>query len=265
MPHYTAVTREHHAGKKWQRFTSYGFAATTALAPVVGVELGRAALAMPLAFFQEAGRFVLVAVLSLTPNRNMLVAPDGRWLGSYAPACLRNYPFALLPQQGTDKTVLCVDTDSGLVVDGDAAGKDFFGQDGNISPALKSVLDFLNELERSRRTTDVAVAALADAGVIQPWPIKLKTEQGEQPAPAGLHRVGELALNALTDEAFLKLRKASGALPIAYAQMLSMGQLGMFEHLARLQAQLRPLPTPVLPEHIDSLFEMPGDDIVRFR
>ncbi len=130
---------------------------------------------------------------------------------------LRSYPFAVLPQQGTEQTILCVDTDSGLVVDGEATGKDFVDPDGNLSPALQKVLDFLNELQRNRRATDVAVAALAGAGVIQLWPIKLKTEQGAQPAPAGLYRVDEVALNALTDEAFLKLHKASGGLPIAFA------------------------------------------------
>ncbi len=263
MPQFTAISRDSHAGKKWQRFKNYGFASTSALAPVVGMEIARAALAMPLAFFQEARRFVLVAVLSLTPNRNMLVAPDGRWLGGYVPAFLRSYPFALLPQQGTDQTVLCIDTDSGLVVDGNADGEDFVGPDGNISPALKKALDFLNELERSRRTTDVAVAALAAAGVIQPWPITLKAEQGDR-AITGLHRVDEVALNALADDVFLKLRKAS-ALPIAYAQMLSMGQLGMFEHLAKLQAQLRPPPASALPESLESLFEMPGGDTIQFR
>ena len=107
------------------------------------------------------------------------------------------------------------------------------------------------------------MAALAKAGVIQPWPIKLKAEQGERTV-AGLHRIDEVALNALADDAFLKLRKAS-ALPIAYAQMLSTGQLGIFEHLARVQAQLRPPPLSALPENIDSLFELPSDDIIQFR
>jgi len=51
MPKFTAISRERHAGKKWQRFKSYGFASTSALAPIVGVEIARAALAMPLAFF----------------------------------------------------------------------------------------------------------------------------------------------------------------------------------------------------------------------
>lgn len=134
MPQFTAISRDSHAGKKWQRFKSYGFASKVVLAPVVGVEVARAALALPLAFLQEAERF------------------------------------------GVD----------------------------------------------------------------------------------------EVALNALADDVFLKLRKAS-ALPIAYAQMLSAGQLGIFQHLARLQAQLRPPPAGALPESIDSLFEMPGGDTIQFR
>ena len=128
----------------------------------------------------------------------------------------------------------------------------------------KKVLDFLSEVERSRKATDAAVSALAEAGVIRPWQIKLKAEQAER-AIAGLYRVDEAALNALADDVFQKLRKTSGALPIAYAQMLSMGQLGIFEHLARLQAQLRPPPASALPENIDSLFEMPSGDTVQFR
>ena len=60
---------------------------------------------------------------------DVLVAPDGRWLGGYVPACFRRHPFRLVPKQGTDQTVLCVDTDSGLVVEGDAAGEDFFDRE----------------------------------------------------------------------------------------------------------------------------------------
>ena len=54
MPQFTAISRDSHAGKKWQPFKNYGFASTSALAPIVGVEIARAALSMPLAFFQEA-------------------------------------------------------------------------------------------------------------------------------------------------------------------------------------------------------------------
>jgi hypothetical protein len=97
------------------------------------------------------------------------------------------------------------------------------------------------------------VSPLAQAGVIKPWPITIKSEQGDRTV-SGLYCFDEAALNALSNEDFLKLR-ASPALPIAYAQLLSMGQLGVFENLARIQAQLAPRPVAPLPDSLDKLFD----------
>jgi len=58
-------------------------------------------------------------------------------------------------------------------------------------------------------------------------------------AEAGLHQLAQgqsARLNALSDEAFLGLR-ASGAPAIAYAQLLSTGQLGAFQTLAPVKAR----------------------------
>jgi hypothetical protein len=246
MPRFAVVSRERHEQKKWLRFNGYGFAAADAQAPIVVAELARAALSMPCAFLEQSGRYTLVAVLSVIPGRNMFVGPGGRWLGPYVPAWFRTHPFRMFPQQGTDKVVLCVDEESGLVVEREA---------------VKPVFETLTEVERSRRATDLAVAALAQAGVIRPWPIKVKTDQGDQ-AISGLHGIDAAALHALPDDEFVKLRTTS-ALPIAYAQMLSAGQLGVFERLARLH---QPVPSPVgaLPESIDSLFANLKDDLIRF-
>jgi len=262
MPRFAVVSRERHGGKKWVRFNGYAYAAAEALAPIGGAELGRAALAMPLAFSEQSGRYTLAAVLSPVPGHNMLVGPDKRWLGPYVPAWFRLYPFRMLAQQGADERVLCVDEETGLVVERSAAGEDFFDGEGNLSPALKPVFEALMVAERSRTATDLAVAALAQAGVIRPWQIKLKTDQGEQ-AVSGLHHVDEAALAALPDDVFLKLR-ATSALPLAYAQALSEVQLGVFEHLARLHNQPAAPPVAALPESLDSLFEKLGDETIRF-
>ena len=66
---------------------NYNFASADALVPIVGAELLRAALSIPLAFLQQESGFVLVAVASLVPGRNMLVAPDGRWGAISRPSC----------------------------------------------------------------------------------------------------------------------------------------------------------------------------------
>jgi hypothetical protein len=261
MVQFVAITQERHRAKKWQRHADYKFAAAEALASIAGAELAKAALSMPLAFSEQAGHYTLVAVLSLVPGRNMFVGPSGRWLGAYIPACFRSYPFNLVPQQGTDQLALCVDEGSGLVVEKNITGEEFFDAEGNVSPALKSVMELLTQLHRSRQVTDLAVSALAQAGVIKPWQINVKSEQGEQ-AISGLHHVDEVALGALSNDDFMKLRIA---LPIAYAQLLSQGRLDVFAQLATLHSQPGPAPVAALPETLDRLLERLGDDVVRFK
>jgi hypothetical protein len=162
-----------------------------------------------------------VAVLGVEPNRNLFVGEDGRWLGGYVPAALRGYPFVL--GRGADgRQMLCVDEASALVTDG-PEGERFFEDDATLSPAVRQTLDFLTRIEQSRVVTATACGVLQGRNLIEPWPITLKTHQAERRIE-GLFRVNEGALNALEDDAFVSLRKA-GALPLAYAQLLSMQQL----------------------------------------
>lgn len=260
MSRLTAVTREQHAGKKWRRFKDYGFASQVATVPVVTAELAKAALAMPLAFVEVSGHYSLVAVLSLVPNRNMFVAPNGRWLVGHIPAFFRCYPFRIVRQQESGSDILCTDGDYALAAEGDPDSADFFDPDGNLSPALKAVCDFLTQIEGSLRATEAAISALAAANVIRPWGVKIKTEDGAEQAVNGLHAIDEAALAGLGDEAVVKLHKAGG-LPIAYAQLLSMNNINIFRDLSKLQARLN---TPA-PDNLDQLFGIKAnDEVIRF-
>jgi hypothetical protein len=237
MPQFTAVSRERHVSKAWRRYTSYVFAAGDAVLPMAASELAQAIMSMPVAFVKQDGRYVLMAVLSLTPGRNLFVAPDGRWLGEYVPAVLRGHPFRLLRPESAEQSIqsiLCVDEHSGLVVDA-GPGEPFFNADGTLGDTLTQVLDFLSQLERSRTATDIAVAALAETGVIEAWPLTLKNSGAAVPV-IGLHRIAENRFNALDDEALLTLRRAS-ALPIAYMQLLSMQQTPVLTRLAEFHEQ----------------------------
>lgn len=264
---FTPVGRERHAGKRWRGMTNLAFTAASAVVPLVGAEFAQAAVSMPIGFTQQSDKhFLAGAILSLTPGRNLFVAPDGRWLGSYIPAMFRSYPFRLLRKENTSDWLLCIDEQSDLIVEGASDGQPFFDAEGNLAPATKGVFEFLGQVERNRFATNAAVSALAEAGVIRPWEIKLKAGDKEQTI-TGLYCVDEAAMNALSDEAFLRLRKAS-ALPIAYAQLLSMGQLKVFEQLAKLQSQLAQAqvakPATTLPDSLDKIFGLPSDDTVRF-
>ena len=81
MSELVPITPEKYGSRRWQRYTSYSFAATTSYAPLVGAELQRAMQNMPLAFIKQEQSFHIAAVLSLSPGGNLFVDPKGRWLG----------------------------------------------------------------------------------------------------------------------------------------------------------------------------------------
>ncbi len=233
MPNYVPVSRERHADQSWTKFSSYAFAAQTAVAPLVAAELPKAMMAMPLGFIRVDGAVMPAAILSLEPNRNLYVSVQGQWMGAYVPSAFRSYPFRLLSAQNS-QMVLCVDEDSGLVGEG-PQGEAIFGADGELSGEAKQVVDFLTQVEGNRQATARAAAALDAKGVIKPWELKVKTDQGERPVE-GLFKVDEASLNALPLDDFGELRSA-GALVLAYCQMLSMQNVAVLGKLAQAHQQ----------------------------
>ena len=221
MPTMTPITKSRHTAMRWRRPDSYAFTAGTAVIPLVGAELAQAAVACPIAFIEHGEAFVPAAVLGLEPNRNIFVAEDGRWLGAYVPAAVRGFPFMLAATE-SGQQLLCFDEASGFLADA-RDGERFFEADGTLAPAVRQVLDFLTKVEENRTVTVAACAALQARNLIEPWPIAVRAA-GSERRIEGLFRVNEAAFNALDDAAFLAMR-TTGALPLAFAQVMSMPQL----------------------------------------
>jgi hypothetical protein len=258
MVKFTAVSREAHSQKVWRRFANYQFAAKEPLASIVLAEVVHVGSWMPIVFIEEAGRYVLMAMMSPMPGHNLFVGPDGEWLGGYTPSSLRSHPFRLFRREGSEQMTLYIDEDSGVIRDADEAGEPFFSADGKPSQSISTIMESLRQIEANRVATDLATAALAAAGVIEPWP--LEVEVGGKKAPTkGLHRINESALNQLGDEAFLKLRKTS-ALRLADAQIMSIGQIARFAQLMRLRQQLAQTPK-ITPEGV---FGMGSSGLIQF-
>jgi hypothetical protein len=223
---FRPISREHHLTKKWLAPRDMSFAADRHIVPLVNLEIGHATRALPLGFVKIADTFALVAVLGLTPGRNLMVGPNGRWLGLYTPAILRSHPFRLA-KTDADKFVLCVDEASGLVIEGAVgeAGSPFFDADGEIAPKTAEMRQFVSALQQAEQVTADAVRAIEAAGLLEPWPIT--TGEGASATQVqGLFRINEAALNALDAAALHQLRQ-DGGLAIAYAQLISTGNLQM--------------------------------------
>jgi len=239
MVNIVPVDRERHAGKGWRPSQDYSFAAQQVVVRLVGAEVTAVAIAMPIAFVEQSGSYVMVGLMSPMQGRNFFVAPNGQWLSTFVPSALRTYPFSLARIEGRQQIILCIDEDSGRVVDAgvNADVTKFFDEQGNPSAATRAMLDYLQQVESNRLATDLAVAGLADAHVLEPWPLAVQDEKKQEVSVQGLFRINEPALNALDDQAYLKLRKL-GALGIAQAQLISMQAIAVFRQLAVMQRQI---------------------------
>ena len=260
MPRYIAVSKDAHASKRWKRIDNYIFAAKDAVAPLVVQELPRALMHLPIGFIEQKERFVPVAIHGLEPGQNLLVAPDGRWIGGYTPAAYRGYPFQLA-DTADGQRVLVIDEDSGLV--NETEGEPFFDEEGNPAQALKDMLDFLSQVQTNRELTQRICAVLAEHLLIKPWPINVQGNEGERKVE-GLYCIDEAAMNALPAEAFEALRHA-GALPIVYCQLLSMQHIQKLGQLAQAQAQSQARTAAKLPPNSnEELGFHTSDDIFCF-
>ncbi|KAB1070024.1 SapC family protein [Methylobacterium planeticum] len=227
------LSHERHASLRWRRYNGYGFTATTAIAPLAAAEVGKAALALPLAFVEREGGWTLAAVLGLLPGQNLYVASNGNWVVGYVPSVFRAYPFRIGWNEAV-QPMLCIDEASGLIVES-GEGETFFDESGELSASVRQVSAFLHETAKSEAVLANACGQLRAAGVIEPWPITIQGENGSQQI-AGLSRINETALNTLDDAAFGRFRRA-GVVGVAYAQLLSMGNLSTLGELAQARAQ----------------------------
>lgn len=233
MPNFQAITKSAYGHKRWLRTSSFAFAMKDAVLPLSLGELSRAMMTLPIALVEQNGSFMPAAVMSIQPERNLCVASDGRWVHGYIPASCRSYPFRFLSTP-EGQQVLCVDEDSGLVREG-AEGEVFFNEEGGASEALQDVLSLLNQMEQSKSASAAACAVLKKHGLIIPWPITVKADNGERQI-AGLFQVDNVLLNQLSAEALFEVRNAGGLL-VAYCQLLSMQHLPLLGQLAEAHAK----------------------------
>lgn len=254
MPQWIALSYSQHADSHYLPREGYHFAAYQAVASILIVELPKLLPHYPLGFIQQGEDYQAVAVLSLDGQRNLYVAPNGKWIGSYVPASLRGYPFALANNEQGGK-VLAIEADSLT----EQEVEPLFNDAGEPAETVASTLDFLKQCEQNRQLTQQAVNALQEASVIEPWPLQLGRGEGQEPLKVqGLYRVSEQALNVLDAEAYAKLQGAPMAL--AHAQLFSTHNLHHLTERARLLAEAEQPAAPV-PENLDSLFGGDDDDL----
>lgn len=253
MTQWIPLNRQRHQYQRWRARQDFRHSSGQSLVPILLGELGQLMGDYALAFTDQGGGYAAVAVLGLGQAEHFFLGPNGQWLADYVPARLRTHPFQLLAA-GEGRHVFCIDETH---ISDDSVDEMMFDEEG-MSASIQEQLSFLQHVEQQNQVTQRACDQLAESGLIEAWPLTLSGEQKQTGKQShndetathdaqnghtrkqtiqGLFRINEAALNALSGDALAKLR-ASGALALAYSQLLSTPRMQQLAKRAQWQARL---------------------------
>lgn len=211
----------------------YRFASNTNVIPLLANEAPIAQARYPLVFIPQTSESpaTLAAVVGAGDGVNTYLDDDGQWVAdTYIPAWVRRYPFFSIQAGEQAEPMLAIDpTVKWLKKKG---GESFVGQEGKPTDRLQRVMAFNQEYQQMAAKTRELVQALLSAEVLEEGvmriPIASDTESDKDQKSReirGFLMVNEQKLRELSDEQLAELHR-SGALTVAYAQLMSMQNLG---------------------------------------
>ena len=218
------LSRTTHATLCYDPNQSYSFAANEIRVPVLAAEVTMVARDYVVVF--DAKTPVACALLGVERDKNAYVNERGQWYGRYRPAVIRSYPFTMVPVTG-DVPSPTGEQNFSIVIDADAMhlsqseGERLFDSDGQPTAILQKVQSVLTALQKDNFRTAHLIGQLEAHGLLVS---RYLTVERNKSTLSGLRVVDAEALAKLEPAALAELR-TSGALEIAYAQLLSLNNL----------------------------------------
>lgn len=207
-----------HGDLRLKETGDFSFAAETNAIPLNVAEFPQAAHHYPIVFV-NADAPVSMAVTGLRIGENVFVEEDKSWTpNTYIPAYVRRYPFVFLRDAAAEKLTLCVDRASTAL--SQTEGEALFAGD-EMSDVTKSALDFCIAYQRQALQSAAVGALLKEADLLVVNSGRFTLPSGEQLVLTDFLVIDENKLNALSDEAFAKLRQ-NGALAAIYMHFASL-------------------------------------------
>ncbi len=223
------IDARRHAGTSLKSRLGCGFARSTNVVLLNGVEFEPAARHYPIVFLSTPVPAAL-AVLGLRTGENLFVDKAGDWrAGAYVPAYVRRYPFIFHRSDNGQQYTLCVDEAADALEKGEA--RPFF-VDGQPSEVTKTALAFCAAYQRDNDDTRAFIDAVAAQGLLVRNKLDVRLQSGERLSLEGFEVIDRARFDALPDAVIAAWRRR-GWLAFVYAHFFS---LTSWAHLIDLAA-----------------------------
>ena len=186
--------------------------------PVIISEFPLLAVHCPILLSKDAetGAFYCGAMLGFDAGENLFLR-DGNRYDAYRPLNLQRGPFYTA---GED---LAIDLDSPRI---DARGEPLFGEAGEPTPYLKSIMALMRELRPGLERTKIFVETLMKLKLVVSLNLNVGFDDGTKRDVTGLYTIDKDVLRGLPDATVLDLFRR-GYLHLIYLLIASMNQVAV--------------------------------------
>lgn len=201
------------------------------LTPIVIQDFFTLAVEFPLVFVKinNSEDFIPVAMMGLQQGHNLYCQTE-QWQAPVIPVAFGNAPFAIARVDETsDQLIVLVDEESPLL--SETTGEPLFDENGKRSAYFEARIESLVKVAEQTRNTQEFCKRLTERNLLTTQQVQLQHRPDARRYNIdGIYTVDETALNELSDEGYLELRKM-GLLPVIYAHLASLQQLRRLSEL----------------------------------
>ncbi|MBT8146635.1 MAG: SapC family protein [Gammaproteobacteria bacterium] len=231
MTSIVPLANDKHANLKVVESGDYSRYRGQNLIPVVMKDFFTLAAEFPLVFVTQdkPDEFVPVAIMGLRTGQNLYCEGD-QWPAQVIPVSFGNAPFNITRADPEgEQFVVLVDEDSPLL--SETEGNAIFTEDGTRTEYMEKRIEHLVEVTQQAVLTQNVCRQFRDQNLLVSHQVQLQHRpDGTRFNIDGIHIINEQALNDLSDDDFLTLRK-QGLLPLIYAHLSSLQQLRRISQL----------------------------------
>jgi len=207
-------------GKCAVEVTGYEFTRGVNSVPIVAAEFPHTAAEYAIVFAGTAEEVMPAVILGARDKENLYLSERGEWVAKYVPAFVRRYPFVFSVGADPKTLTLCVDEAfPGLNYLG--RGQALFAPDGQPTPYVQSVLNFLQEFVVQAERTKAFCKKLVDLKLLEPMEAQFTLGSGEKASLRGFMTANRSKLKGLGGDALAELAKTD-ELELLYLHLHSM-------------------------------------------
>ncbi len=223
-----ALSKDRHAKWSVEVGRDFGYTKKLNALPTLVAEFIPVGREYPIVFSKTNDAIQPLLLLGMRDGENLYLKDSNQWAAEYIPAFLRRYPFIFARSEDGKTFTLCIDEAFEGFNQKDQ-GQRLFTDDGQPSPYVNNVLQFLQDFQNENARTQAFCKKLDEFDLFEPHNAVWTSPSGEKSALTGFLCVNRKKLQELPPKVLAGMI-GTGEMDLIYAHLFSLSNFNSIKN-----------------------------------